>query len=46
MIGHHDDDNLKMDDDSMKIRTMDIPVWLSTPEVTSELLLVVGSCSC
>ncbi len=40
MDSHHDDDNHKMDDDSMKIRTMEIPVWLSTPEVTSKLLLL------
>lgn len=32
----NDDDVNKMDDDSMKVRTMDIPVWLSTPEVTSK----------
>lgn len=38
MNSHHDDDNHKMDDDSMKIRTMDIPVWLSTPEVTKYLV--------
>lgn len=35
-----DDNNNKMmeDDDSMKVRTMDIPVWLSTSDVTSKLL--------
>mmetsp|Transcript_17832 Transcript_17832/g.38541 ORF Transcript_17832/g.38541 Transcript_17832/m.38541 type:complete len:88 (+) Transcript_17832:133-396(+) len=32
----NDDDNMT-DEDSVQIRTMEVPRWLSTPEVTSEL---------
>ena len=31
-----DDDNIMMDDGSMQVRTMEVPRWLSTPDVTSE----------
>ena len=29
-------DEEKMDEGTMQTRTMEIPLWLSTPEVTSE----------
>jgi len=32
-----DDDNNMVDDEVMQVRTMDIPLWLSTLEVTSKL---------
>ena len=33
----------EMDDDSLQVRTMEVPRWLSTPEVTSKLLSLLFS---